>query len=224
MMKISSQYRSQYVLNNESDIKKQRNNTNIIKKNKTTEKNNYLSNVMKQKQELNNRIKDLKDKQELYAKKINEAIRNLFKSEIENKNSNVEEENENTILEEYPISLNTGEKEVSLNTDELNDKNEEEILNDKKLEELDQKGVDNEKESKELEQKDIDKEDKELENLFLEGKTREELEDMLKNFISMTQEEIKEIELRIEKLDKDAEEYKQNQNTSKQKKHIDTLI
>ncbi|NMS90516.1 hypothetical protein HGQ85_11275 [Clostridioides difficile] len=124
---------------------------------------------MKQKQELNNRIKDLKDKQELYAKKINEAIRNLFKSEIENKNSNVEEENENTILEKYPISLNTEEKEELLSTDELNDKNKEEILNDEKLEELDSKGVDNEKESEELEQKDIDKEDKELENLFLEG-------------------------------------------------------
>ncbi|MCC0708679.1 hypothetical protein [Clostridioides sp. ES-S-0190-01] len=173
---------------------------------------------MKQKQELDNRIKDLKDKQELYAKKINEAIRNLFKSEEENKNSNVEEENKNTILEEYPISLNTGEKEESLNTDELNDKNEE------KVEELDQKGVDNEKESEELEQKHIDKEDKELENLFLEGKTREELENMLKDFMSMTQVEIKKIESRIEKLDKDAEKYKKNQNINGQKNYIDTLI
>lgn len=173
---------------------------------------------MKQKQELDNRIKDLKDKQELYAKKINEAIRNLFKSEEENKNSNVEEENKNTILEEYPISLNTGEKEESLNTDELNDKNEE------KVEELDQKGVDNEKESEELEQKHIDKEDKELENLFLEGKTREVLENMLKDFMSMTQVEIKKIESRIEKLDKDAEKYKKNQNINGQKNYIDTLI
>ncbi|HFL2483503.1 TPA: hypothetical protein ACG3KC_002578 [Clostridioides difficile] len=217
-MKISSQYRSQYLLNNESNIKNTKKNTNIIKKNETIEKNNYLSNIMKQKQELNNRIKDLKDKQELYAKKINEAIRNLFKSEIENKNSNVEEENKETILEEYPISLNTGEKEESLNTDELNDKNEE------KLEELDQKGVDNEKESEELEQKHIDKEDKELEDLFLEGKTREELENMLKDFMSMTQEEIKKIESRIEKLDKDVEKYKKNQNTNGQKNYIDTLI
>ncbi|MCC0652110.1 hypothetical protein [Clostridioides sp. ES-S-0001-03] len=208
-MKISSQYRSQYLLNNESNIKNTKKNTNIIKKNETIEKNNYLSNIMKQKQELDNRIKDLKDKQELYAKKINEAIRNLFKSE---------EENKNTILEEYPISLNTGEKEESLNTDELNDKNEE------KVEELDQKGVDNEKESEELEQKHIDKEDKELENLFLEGKTREELENMLKDFMSMAQEEIKKIESRIEKLDKDAEKYKKNQNINGQKNYIDTLI
>ncbi|MGO0882652.1 hypothetical protein ACTPDI_07665 [Clostridioides difficile] len=214
-MKISSQYRSQHLLNNESNIKNTKKNTNIIKKNETIEKNNYLSNIMKQKQELNNRIKDLKDKQELYAKKINEAIRNLFKLEIENKNSNVEEENKKTILEEYPISLNTGEKEESLNIDELNDKNEE------KLEELEQKGVDNEKDLEELEQKHIDKE---LENLFLEGKTREELENMLKDFMSMTQEEIKKIESRIEKLDKDAEKYKKNQNTNGQKNYIDTLI
>lgn len=214
-MKISSQYRSQHLLNNESNIKNTKKNTNIIKKNETIEKNNYLSNIMKQKQELNNRIKDLKDKQELYAKKINEAIRNLFKLEIENKNSNVEEENKKTILEEYPISLNTGEKEESLNIDELNDKNEE------KLEELEQKGVDNEKDLEELEQKHIDKE---LENLFLEGKTREELENMLKDFMSMTQEEIKKIESRIEKLDKDAEKYKKSQNTNGQKNYIDTLI
>lgn len=34
---------------------------------------------------------------------------------------------------------------------------------------------------------------------------------MLKNFINLTQEEIMKLESRIEKLDKDAEEYKQIQ-------------
>ncbi|CZR91724.1 hypothetical protein [Clostridioides difficile] len=53
---------------------------------------------------------------------------------------------------------------------------------------------------------------------------------MLKNFINLTQEEIMKLESRIEKLDKDAEEYKQNSKTNifdktdEQKKHINVLI
>ncbi|WP_254175690.1 hypothetical protein [Clostridioides difficile] len=36
----------------------------------------------------------------------------------------------------------------------------------------------------------------------------------LKNFTNLTQEEIMKLESRIEKLDKDAEEYKQNSKTN----------
>lgn len=94
---------------------------------------------------------------------------------------------------------------------------EEEILNDEKLEELEQK-------------KDSNKKEKVSEDLSLVGKTREELENMLKNFINLTQEEIMKLESRIEKLDKNAEEYKQNSKTNifdktdEQKKHINVLI
>ncbi|HGM3225317.1 TPA: hypothetical protein ACKOJR_003658, partial [Clostridioides difficile] len=81
-MKISSQYRSQYSFRHESNINNTRINESIVKKNETVGKDTYLSNIMKQKQELNDRIRDLKDRQEVYTKKINEAIKNLYKSEI----------------------------------------------------------------------------------------------------------------------------------------------
>ncbi|MGX9758445.1 hypothetical protein ACWYRQ_19375 [Clostridioides difficile] len=219
-MIISSQYRSQHSFSCESDMKDKKTTRNIIKKNDTAEKDDYISNIMRQKQELNNRIQDLKDKQELYTKKINEAIRNLSKVEVRFKNSTVEDESKNTVLDEDSIFMNTKEENEFLVNKKLN--NKEEILNDKELDEIEQKHINKYNSYK--------KEDKDFENLFLEGKTREELEDMLKNFINMTQEEIKEIESRIKKLDKDSEKYKQNSNTNildkddKPKKHIDILI
>ncbi|HBM7269812.1 TPA: hypothetical protein LZB00_002626, partial [Clostridioides difficile] len=117
--------------------------------------------------------------------------------------------------------LNTNDEKESLITKESNEKIEEEILNDEKLEELEQK-----KDYKE----DSNKKEKVSEDLSLVGKTREELENMLKNFINLTQEEIMKLESRIEKLDKNAEEYKQNSKTNifdktdEQKKHINVLI
>lgn len=232
-MKISSQYRSQYSFRHESNINNTRINENMVKKNETVGKDTYLSNIMKQKQELNDRIRDLKDRQEVYTKKINEAIKNLYKSEIREttnnfsnieigiKNNSIEDENKSTMLDENSTYLNTNDEKESLITKEFNEKIEEEILNDEKLEELEQKKYDKE---------DSNKEEKVSEDLYLLGKTREELENMLKNFINLTQEEIMKLESRIEKLDKDAEEYKQNSKTNifdktdEQKKRINTLI
>ncbi|VIG00091.1 Uncharacterised protein [Clostridioides difficile] len=216
-MKISSQYRSQYSFRHESNINNTRINESIVKKNETVGKDTYLSNIMKQKQELNDRIRDLKDRQEVYTKKINEAIKNLYKSEIREttnnfsnieigiKNSIIEDKNKSTMLYENSTYLNTSDEKESLITKEFNEKVEEEMLNDEKLEELEQK-----KDYKE----DSNKKEKISEDLSLAGKTREELENMLKNFINLTQEEIMKLESRIEKLDKDAEEYKQNSKTN----------
>ncbi|VIG07672.1 Uncharacterised protein [Clostridioides difficile] len=232
-MKISSQYRSQYSFRHESNINNTRINESIVKKNETVGKDTYLSNIMKQKQELNDRIRDLKDRQEVYTKKINEAIKNLYKSEIREttnnfsnieigiKNSIIEDKNKSTMLYENSTYLNTSDEKESLITKEFNEKVEEEMLNDEKLEELEQK-----KDYKE----DSNKKEKISEDLSLAGKTREELENMLKNFINLTQEEIMKLESRIEKLDKDAEEYKQNSKTNifdktdEQKKHINVLV
>lgn len=232
-MKISSQYRSQYSFRHESNINNTRINESIVKKNETVGKDTYLSNIMKQKQELNDRIRDLKDRQEVYTKKINEAIKNLYKSEIREttnnfsnieigiKNSIIEDKNKSTMLYENSTYLNTNDEKESLITKEFNEKVEEEMLNDEKLEELEQK-----KDYKE----DSNKKEKISEDLSLAGKTREELENMLKNFINLTQEEIMKLESRIEKLDKDAEEYKQNSKTNifdktdEQKKHINVLL
>ncbi|HCT8886793.1 TPA: hypothetical protein OUB02_003057, partial [Clostridioides difficile] len=217
----------------ESNINNTRINENMVKKNETVGKDTYLSNIMKQKQELNDRIRDLKYRQEVYAKKINDAIKNLCKSEIREttnnfsnieigiKNSIIEDKNKSTMLDENSTYLNTNDEKESLITKESNEKIEEEILNDEKLEELEQK-----KDYKE----DSNKKEKVSEDLSLVGKTREELENMLKNFINLTQEEIMKLESRIEKLDKDAEEYKQNSKTNifdktdEQKKHINVLI
>ncbi|HBG1454319.1 TPA: hypothetical protein KR411_003135, partial [Clostridioides difficile] len=230
---ISSQYRSQYSFRHESNINNTRINESMVKKNETVGKDTYLSNIMKQKQELNDRIRDLKYRQEVYTKKINEAIKNLYKSEIREttnnfsnieigiKNSIIEDKNKSTMLDENSTYLNTNDEKESLITKESNEKIEEEILNDEKLEELEQK-----KDYKE----DSNKKEKVSEDLSLVGKTREELENMLKNFINLTQEEIMKLESRIEKLDKDAEEYKQNSKTNifdktdEQKKHINVLI
>ncbi|HBF0313588.1 hypothetical protein KWR59_014530 [Clostridioides difficile] len=232
-MKISSQYRSQYSFRHESNINNTRINESMVKKNETVGKDIYLSNIMKQKQELNDRIRDLKYRQEVYTKKINEAIKNLYKSEIREttnnfsnieigiKNSIIEDKNKSTMLDENSTYLNINDEKESLITKESNEKIEEEILNDEKLEELEQK-----KDYKE----DSNKKEKVSEDLSLVGKTREELENMLKNFINLTQEEIMKLESRIEKLDKDAEEYKQNSKTNifdktdEQKKHINVLI
>lgn len=232
-MKISSQYRSQYSFRYESNINNTRINESMVKKNETVGKDTYLSNIMKQKQELNDRIRDLKYRQEVYAKKINDAIKNLCKSEIREttnnfsnieigiKNSIIEDKNKSTMLDENSTYLNTNDEKESLITKESNEKIEEEILNDEKLEELEQK-----KDYKE----DSNKKEKVSEDLSLVGKTREELENMLKNFINLTQEEIMKLESRIEKLDKNAEEYKQNSKTNifdktdEQKKHINVLI
>lgn len=232
-MKISSQYRSQYSFRHESNINNTRINESIVKKNETVGKDTYLSNIMKQKQELNDRIRDLKDRQEVYTKKINEAIKNLYKSEIREttnnfsnieigiKNSIIEDKNKSTMLYENSTYLNTNDEKESLITKEFNEKVEEEMLNDEKLEELEQK-----KGYKE----DSNKKEKISEDLSLAGKTHEELENMLKNFINLTQEEIMKLESRIEKLDKDAEEYKQNSKTNifdktdEQKKHINVLV
>ncbi|HDA5473871.1 TPA: hypothetical protein O5J96_001520, partial [Clostridioides difficile] len=217
----------------ESNINNTRINESMVKKNETVGKDTYLSNIMKQKQELNDRIRDLKYRQEVYTKKINEAIKNLYKSEIREttnnfsnieigiKNSIIEDKNKSTMLDENSTYLNTNDEKESLITKESNEKIEEEILNDEKLEELEQK-----KDYKE----DSNKKEKVSEDLSLVGKTREELENMLKNFINLTQEEIMKLESRIEKLDKDAEEYKQNSKTNifdktdEQKKHINVLI
>ncbi|MFN1844143.1 hypothetical protein ACK2FW_14495 [Clostridioides difficile] len=216
-MKISSQYRSQYSFRHESNINNTRINESMVKKNETVGKDIYLSNIMKQKQELNDRIRDLKYRQEVYTKKINEAIKNLYKSEIREttnnfsnieigiKNSIIEDKNKSTMLDENSTYLNINDEKESLITKESNEKIEEEILNDEKLEELEQK-----KDYKE----DSNKKEKVSEDLSLVGKTREELENMLKNFINLTQEEIMKLESRIEKLDKDAEEYKQNSKTN----------
>lgn len=232
-MKISSQYRSQYSFRYESNINNTRINESMVKKNETVGKDTYLSNIMKQKQELNDRIRDLKYRQEVYTKKINDAIKNLCKSEIREttnnfsnieigiKNSIIEDKNKSTMLDENSTYLNTNDEKESLITKESNEKIEEEILNDEKLEELEQK-----KDYKE----DSNKKEKVSEDLSLVGKTREELENMLKNFINLTQEEIMKLESRIEKLDKDAEKYKQNSKTNifdktdEQKKHINVLI
>lgn len=232
-MKISSQHRSQYSFRYESNINNTRINENMVKKNETVGKDTYLSNIMKQKQELNDRIRDLKDRQEVYTKKINEAIKNLYKSEIREttnnffnietgiKNNIIEDKNKSTMLDEISTYLNTNDEEESLITKEFNEKIEEEILNDEKLEELEQKN-----EYKE----DSNKKEKISEDLSLLGKTREELENMLKNFINLTQEEIIKLESRIEKLDENAEEYKQNlktnifDKTDEQKKHINVLV
>ncbi|MBH7120109.1 hypothetical protein I5973_13995, partial [Clostridioides difficile] len=226
---ISSQYRSQYSFRYESNINNTRINESMVKKNETVGKDTYLSNIMKQKQELNDRIRDLKYRQEVYTKKINDAIKNLCKSEIREttnnfsnieigiKNSIIEDKNKSTMLDENSTYLNTNDEKESLITKESNEKIEEEILNDEKLEELEQK-------------KDSNKKEKVSEDLSLVGKTREELENMLKNFINLTQEEIMKLESRIEKLDKNAEEYKQNSKTNifdktdEQKKHINVLI
>ncbi|AXU29433.1 TPA: hypothetical protein ACKONR_002642 [Clostridioides difficile] len=232
-MKISSQYRSQYSFRHESNINNTRINESMVKKNETVGKDTYLSNIMKQKQELNDRIRDLKDRQGVYTKKINEAIKNLYKSEIREttnnfsnieigiKNSIIEDKNKSTMLDENSTYLNTNDEKESLITKEFNEKIEEEILNDEKLEELEQKKDDKE---------DSNKKEKVSEDLSLLGKTREELENMLKNFVNLTQEEIMKLESRIEKLDKDAEEYKQNSKTNifdktdEQKKHINVLV
>ncbi|MDX5606782.1 hypothetical protein [Clostridioides difficile] len=232
-MKISSQYRSQYSFRHESNVNNTRINESIVKKNETVGQDTYLSNIMKQKQELNDRIRDLKDRQEIYTKKINEAIKNLYKSEIREttnnfsnieigiKNRIIEDKNKSTMLDENSTYLNTNDEKESLIAKEFNEKVEEEILNDEKLEELEQK-----KDYKE----DSNKKETVSEDLSLVGKTREELENMLKNFINLTQEEIMKLESRIEKLDKDAEEYKQNSKTNifdktdEQKKHINVLV
>ncbi|EGT3946851.1 hypothetical protein ERM68_05495, partial [Clostridioides difficile] len=217
----------------ESNVNNTRINESIVKKNETVGKDTYLSNIMKQKQELNDRIRDLKDRQEIYTKKINEAIKNLYKSEIREttnnfsnieigiKNRIIEDKNKSTMLDENSTYLNTNDEKESLIAKEFNEKVEEEILNDEKLEELEQK-----KDYKE----DSNKKETVSEDLSLVGKTREELENMLKNFINLTQEEIMKLESRIEKLDKDAEEYKQNSKTNifdktdEQKKHINVLV
>ncbi|EGT2240271.1 hypothetical protein DBN08_18735, partial [Clostridioides difficile] len=222
-----------YSFRHESNINNTRINESIVKKNETVGKDTYLSNIMKQKQELNDRIRDLKDRQEVYTKKINEAIKNLYKSEIREttnnfsnieigiKNSIIEDKNKSTMLYENSTYLNTSDEKESLITKEFNEKVEEEMLNDEKLEELEQK-----KDYKE----DSNKKEKISEDLSLAGKTREELENMLKNFTNLTQEEIMKLESRIEKLDKDAEEYKQNSKTNifdktdEQKKHINVLL
>ncbi|MCK8735386.1 hypothetical protein M1G69_12685, partial [Clostridioides difficile] len=227
------QYRSQYSFRHESNVNNTRINESIVKKNETVGKDTYLSNIMKQKQELNDRIRDLKDRQEIYTKKINEAIKNLYKSEIREttnnfsnieigiKNRIIEDKNKSTMLDENSTYLNTNDEKESLIAKEFNEKVEEEILNDEKLEELEQK-----KDYKE----DSNKKETVSEDLSLVGKTREELENMLKNFINLTQEEIMKLESRIEKLDKDAEEYKQNSKTNifdktdEQKKHINVLV
>ena len=232
-MKIYSQYRSQYSFRHESNINNTRINESIVKKNETAGKDTYLANIMKQKQELNDRIRDLKDRQEIYTKKINEAIKNLYKSEIREttnnfsnieigiKNRIIEDKNKSTMLDENSTYLNTNDEKESLIAKEFNEKVEEEILNDEKLEELEQK-----KDYKE----DSNKKETVSEDLSLVGKTREELENMLKNFINLTQEEIMKLESRIEKLDKDAEEYKQNSKTNifdktdEQKRRINTLV
>ncbi len=232
-MKISSQYRSQYSFRHESNVNNTRINESIVKKNETVGKDTYLSNIMKQKQELNDRIRDLKDRQEIYTKKINEAIKNLYKSEIREttnnfsnieigiKNRIIEDKNKSTMLDENSTYLNTNDEKESLIAKEFNEKVEEEILNDEKLEELEQK-----KDYKE----DSNKKETVSEDLSLVGKTREELENMLKNFINLTQEEIMKLESRIEKLDKDAEEYRQNSKTNifdktdEQKRHINVLV
>ncbi|SJT45107.1 hypothetical protein [Clostridioides difficile] len=232
-MKISSQYRSQYSFRHESNVNNTRINESIVKKNETVGKDTYLSNIMKQKQELNDRIRDLKDRQEIYTKKINEAIKNLYKSEIREttnnfsnieigiKNRIIEDKNKSTMLDENSTYLNTNDEKESLIDKEFNEKVEEEILNDEKLEELEQK-----KDYKE----DSNKKETVSEDLSLVGKTREELENMLKNFINLTQEEIMKLESRIEKLDKDAEEYRQNSKTNifdktdEQKRRINTLV
>ncbi|HAU4956050.1 TPA: hypothetical protein JDY66_19610, partial [Clostridioides difficile] len=216
-----------------SNVNNTRINESIVKKNETVGKDTYLSNIMKQKQELNDRIRDLKDRQEIYTKKINEAIKNLYKSEIREttnnfsnieigiKNRIIEDKNKSTMLDENSTYLNTNDEKESLIAKEFNEKVEEEILNDEKLEELEQK-----KDYKE----DSNKKETVSEDLSLVGKTREELENMLKNFINLTQEEIMKLESRIEKLDKDAEEYKQNSKTNifdktdEQKKHINVLV
>ncbi|WP_009906427.1 hypothetical protein [Clostridioides difficile] len=152
-MKISSQYRSQYSFRHESNINNTRINESIVKKNETVGKDTYLSNIMKQKQELNDRIRDLKDRQEVYTKKINEAIKNLYKSEIREttnnfsnieigiKNSIIEDKNKSTMLYENSTYLNTSDEKESLITKEFNEKVEEEMLNDEKLEELEQKRI-----------------------------------------------------------------------------------
>ncbi|HBF6471586.1 TPA: hypothetical protein KQC97_003851 [Clostridioides difficile] len=232
-MKISSQYRSQYSFRHKSNVNNTRINESIVKKNETVGKDTYLSNIMKQNQELNDRIRDLKDRQEIYTKKINEAIKNLYKSEIREttnnfsnieigiKNRIIEDKNKSTMLDENSTYLNTNDEKESLIAKEFNEKVEEEILNDEKLEELEQK-----KDYKE----DSNKKETVSEDLSLVGKTREELENMLKNFINLTQEEIMKLESRIEKLDKDAEEYRQNSKTNifdktdEQKRHINTLV
>ncbi|WP_131021552.1 hypothetical protein, partial [Clostridioides difficile] len=224
---------SQYSFRHESNVNNTRINESIVKKNETVGKDTYLSNIMKQKQELNDRIRDLKDRQEIYTKKINEAIKNLYKSEIREttnnfsnieigiKNRIIEDKNKSTMLDENSTYLNTNDEKESLIAKEFNEKVEEEILNDEKLEELEQK-----KDYKE----DSNKKETVSEDLSLVGKTREELENMLKNFINLTQEEIMKLESRIEKLDKDAEEYKQNSKTNifdktdEQKKHINVLV
>ncbi|MDL0220368.1 hypothetical protein QQO40_08770, partial [Clostridioides difficile] len=223
----------QYSFRHESNINNTRINESIVKKNETAGKDTYLSNIMKQKQELNDRIRDLKDRQEIYTKKINEAIKNLYKSEIREttnnfsnieigiKNRIIEDKNKSTMLDENSTYLNTNDEKESLIAKEFNEKVEEEILNDEKLEELEQK-----KDYKE----DSNKKETVSEDLSLVGKTREELENMLKNFINLTQEEIMKLESRIEKLDKDAEEYKQNSKTNifdktdEQKRRINTLV
>ncbi|WP_009900529.1 hypothetical protein [Clostridioides difficile] len=152
-MKISSQYRSQYSFRHESNINNTRINESMVKKNETVGKDTYLSNIMKQKQELNDRIRDLKYRQEVYTKKINEAIKNLYKSEIREttnnfsnieigiKNSIIEDKNKSTMLDENSTYLNTNDEKESLITKESNEKIEEEILNDEKLEELEQKRI-----------------------------------------------------------------------------------
>ena len=102
-MKISSQYRSQYSFRHESNINNTRINENMVKKNEIVGKDTYLSNIMKQKQELNDRIRDLKDRQEIYTKKINEAIKNLYKSEIRettNNFSNIETDIKDNSIED----------------------------------------------------------------------------------------------------------------------------
>ncbi|MCC0628596.1 MULTISPECIES: hypothetical protein [unclassified Clostridioides] len=222
-MRISNQHESQYLFRCESDVKNKKASENISNKNLTTEKDNYLSNIMRQKQELNNRIKDLKERQDIYTKKINEAIRNLSKSEIRetvNNFSNVEIGIKNSDVEdENSTYLNMGEKREALITKELNEEIKDKKLNDKELEQ-----------KKSDEEDNMFKEDNMFGDLLLLGKTREELEGMLKNFINMTQEEIIELKSRIEKLDEEAKEYKQNSNTNifyktdEQKKHINTLV
>lgn len=232
-MKISNKHESQYSFSYKNDMINKETSEKIINKNANTGKDNYLSNIMRQKQELNNRIRDLKERQEIYTKKINKAIKNLPKSEIREtindfsniemsiKNSDIEDENKNTMLDENSTYLDINEEKESLITKELNEEIKNKKLNDKELEELEQKKTDKEA---------YNNNDKVSEDLSLLGKTREELEGMLKNFINMTQEEIKKIESRIEKLDEDVKEYKQNSNTNifnkidKQKRHINTLV
>ncbi len=68
-MKISSQYRSQYSFRHESNVNNTRINESIVKKNETVGKDTYLSNIMKQKQELNDRIRDLKIDKRFILKK-----------------------------------------------------------------------------------------------------------------------------------------------------------